>query len=100
MNSFKQLSQQITEYKKRILLIYDKKITISQFLEYEKYLSSKKQLQTPFYSIWKYEFTDDFKNKIINFPYEKIIPSIINITNGIFNRVTGKFNMKLIFDFY
>ena len=94
MNSFKQLSQQITEYKKRILLIYDKKITISQFLEYEKYLSSKKQLQTPFYSIWKYEFTDDFKNKIINFPYEKIIPSIINITNGIFNRVTGKFNMK------
>ena len=88
MDIFKKLSKDIVEYKKRVLKIYDKKITIPQFFEYTKIHKE------PFYSIWKYEYSDVFKNKIMNYPYDKILPSIINITNGIFNRASGKFNIK------
>ena len=69
MDIFKKLSKDIVEYKKRVLKIYDKKITIPQFFEYTKIHKE------PFYSIWKYEF---LKSGSENWPvFILLVPSFV-----------------------
>ena len=91
MKTYQNLCKEINDYKiKTQKFINEKSITMEQFFSYHDYLSQKKTPQTPFISIWKYDFFEDFKKNSKEYPFNKVLPSIINIVDGNFNKSTGK----------
>ena len=61
MKTYQNLCKEINDYKRITQkFINEKSITMEQFFSYHDYLSQKKTPQTPFISIWKYDFFEDF----------------------------------------